>query len=44
MVQLENVTDMTNVFNAAFNTSGIGLNALLDEMRKNKTLAMIDGV
>ena len=32
------------IFNKAFNTSEIELIALLDEMRKNKTLAMIDGI
>lgn len=44
MIRIENITDGSTIFNTAFNTSEIELSALLDEMRKNKTLAMIDGI
>ena len=45
MIRVEpNATDVTVVYNSSYNTSDAELNALLDEMRKNKTLAIIDGV
>ena len=45
MIRVEpNATDTKTVFNAAYNTSEAELTALLDMMRKNKTLAMIDGL
>jgi hypothetical protein len=45
MIRVEpNVTDGKYIFNKAHNTSEAELIALLNEMRKNKTLAMIDGI
>lgn len=41
MFRADNTSD---VYNNAHNTSEIELGTLLDEMRKNNTLAMIDGV
>lgn len=41
MFRADNTSD---VYKNAHNTSEIELGTLLDEMRKNNTLAMIDGV
>jgi hypothetical protein len=45
MIRVEpNATDGYIVFSKAHTTSAAELTAFLDEMRKNKTLAIIDGV